>query len=157
MPPKLKGFLPITISLAIGLVTGILLGLSLIQAPPQQNVAPISSEKQQTEQQEKSKFNLMIDFEDGKVTTLNDIEISENASLLDTMKNGLAAANIPFEYKEYSGLGALVTKIGDKSNGTGTSYWQYWVNNKMPPVGASSYQPRAGDIIEWKFLPDQGF
>ena len=77
----------------------------------------------------------MIDFEDDKVKTLNDIEISENANLLDIMKKELTAANIPFEYKEYSGLGALVTKIGDKSNGTGTSYWQYWVNNKMPLVG----------------------
>lgn len=152
MSQKFKIFL----SIVLALIIGFLAGLSVTQIPPK-IVQPTISDKQQIDQQKQAKINLMIDFEDGKVTTLNDIEISGNTNLLDIMKNKLAAENIPFEYKEYAGLGALVTKIGNKSNGTGTSYWQYWVNNKRPPVGASSYQPRADDIIEWKFLPDQGF
>jgi len=153
MSTKFKIFLSTVLALAIGFGGGLYFGYkdlspSKITADPQRELVTT---------QEKPKISLMIDFEDGKVTTLNDIEINNNANLLEIMKNKLAAENIPFEYKEYAGLGALVTKIGDKSNGTGTSYWQYWVNNKMPPVGASSYQPRADDIIEWKFLPDQGF
>src|SRR3989338_9571174 len=153
MASKFKIFLSIILALIIGFEGGLYFGYK--------NLSPskitTNSQNELTTTQEKPKISIMVDFEDGTVKTLNDIEISENANLLDTMKNTFATANIPFEYKEYSGLGALVTKIGDKSNGSGTSYWQYWVNNKMPPVGASSYQPRADDIIEWKFLPDQGF
>lgn len=145
----------IFISIVLAIIIGFLGGLSIAKIPPK-IVQPITSDKQQADQQKPAKISLMIDFEDGTVKTINDIEINENTNLLETMKNTFSAENIPFEYKEYSGLGALVTKIGDKSNGTGTSYWQYWVNNKRPDVGASSYQPKNGDIIEWKFLPDQG-
>ena len=148
MSTKFKIFLYTILALMIGFGAGFYFN----EIFPPAATPPIYLDKQTTQ-----KVSLMIDFEDGKVTTLNDIEINNNANLLEIMKNKLAAENIPFEYKEYAGLGALVTKIGDKSNGTGTSYWQYWVNNKRPLVGASSYQPRAGDIIEWKFLPDQGF
>lgn len=153
MTSKYKIFLSIILALIIGFGGGLYFGdknlsPSKITSDPQKELATV---------QEKAKISIMIDFEDGKLTTLNDIEINKNANLLDTMKSALAADNIPLEYKEYAGLGALVTKIGDKSNGTGASYWQYWVNNKRPDVGASSYQPKNGDIIEWKFLPDQGF
>ena len=141
----------ITISVILALIIGFGVGSSVVEAP-RQTTSPLSSEKQ-----EKPKISIMIDFENGKINTINDVEIKENVNLLNIMKNALAAANIPFEYKEYSGLGALVTKIDDKSNGTGNSYWQYWVNNKRPDVGASSYQLKNGDVIEWKFLPDQGF
>ncbi|OGL81123.1 hypothetical protein A2936_00795 [Candidatus Uhrbacteria bacterium RIFCSPLOWO2_01_FULL_47_25] len=153
MSSKFKIFLFIVLALVIGFGGGLYFGYknlspSKITANPQRELVTTQGQP---------KISIMVDFEDGTVKTMNDIEVNNNANLLDTMKNAFATTNIPLEYKEYAGLGALVTKIGDKSNGTGTSYWQYWVNNKRPDVGASSYQPKNGDIIEWKFLPDQGF
>lgn len=147
----------ILIGATITIILGLGIGMLYEQTVSRLTRLAADTEPRLAENQENPKISIMIDFEDGKVKTINDIELNKGANLLDIMKSALAAENIPFEYKEYAGLGALVTKIGDKSNGTGTSYWQYWVNNKMPPIGASSYQPRAGDIVEWKFLPDQGF
>ena len=140
----------------VDFIIGFFLGLSVTKVPPN-TAQPITSDKQQAESQEKSKINIMVDFENRKVTTLNNIEINGEDSLLDIMKTSINNANIAFEYTEYEGLGALITKIGERKNGEDNSYWQYWVNGQMAQVGASSFQPQNGDIIEWKFLPDQGY
>ena len=152
MPQYIK-----TLSIAaLTFIIGFFLGLSVTKVPPN-TAQPITSDKQQAESQEKSKINIMVDFENRKVTTLNNIEINGEDSLLDIMKTSINNANIAFEYTEYEGLGALITKIGERKNGEDNSYWQYWVNGQMAQVGASSFQPQNGDIIEWKFLPDQGY
>ena len=67
----------------------------------------------------------------------------------------MAKNKLSFEFKDYSYLGTLVTKIGSKTSGADNRYWQYWVNDKYSAVGASSYIVKSGDIIEWKFIKQQ--
>lgn len=60
-------------------------------------------------------------------------------------------SNLQLATKDYPGLGSLVESMNGMINGTDDKYWQYTVNNIMPQVGASAYQLKDGDIIEWRF------
>lgn len=96
--------------------------------------------------------SIMLDYGDGNVATYDNLRLSTNENLMQLMQQTAEDNNIVFDYKNYSGLGALITKIGGKTNGTENRYWQYWVNNKLSAVGASSYVVQPGDVIEWKFI-----
>jgi hypothetical protein len=100
-------------------------------------------------------FSLMIDSGDGEITTYPDVSLAKDRNLFNLMRKAIQEDNKMFEYEEYRDLGILITKIGDKKNGTGNRYWQYWVNNRFAPVAASSYVVQDGDIIEWKFIPQK--
>lgn len=101
-------------------------------------------------------FSLMVDYGNGKLSTFQDIPFTEGQTLLDILKTKFTSERIPFATKDYGSLGSLVTKIGSQENGVGGRYWQYWVNNRHPDVGAGFYKLKAGDVIEWKFISDQG-
>jgi len=51
----------------------------------------------------------------------------------------------------HDGLGALVTAMGDRVNGTDNRYWQYTVDGEMPMIGAGNYELEGGETIEWTF------
>ena len=70
-------------------------------------------------------------------------------------KNKLSEEKVEFNYESYSGLGELITQIGDKKGGANGKYWQYWVNGNYAQIGASSYIVKSGDIIEWKFTDEK--
>ena len=99
--------------------------------------------------------SLMIDYGDGAVETYN-APVASDENLFQVMEKLTQDNSLTFESKTYEGLGALITKIGDKENGADNRYWQYWVNHKKPEVGASAYNPKPGDFIEWKFIPFKG-
>jgi len=99
--------------------------------------------------------SVMLDYGDGDVATYGDLTVGGNENLMQLMQDVTGDNHITFLYKDYSGLGALITQIGGKKNGDGSRYWQYWVNNKMAAVGASSYIVQPGDVIEWKFAPSK--
>lgn len=101
-------------------------------------------------------FSVMIDYGNGKLSTFRDIPFTEGENLLAAFQRRLAEANIYLASKDYGSLGLLVTKIGEQENGTDNRYWQYWVNNRHPDIGAGSYVLRSGDIVEWKFTSFQG-
>lgn len=96
--------------------------------------------------------SVMIDYGDGEVATYN-APLTAGENLFQVTEKLTKENNLAFESKEYEGLGTLITKIGKKENGVGDRYWQYWVNNQKPEVGASAYVPRPGDYVEWKFAP----
>ncbi len=100
--------------------------------------------------------SVMLDFGDGRVRTFHDVPVAAGETMFDFLKRFTVEQKIEFTYKEYSGLGSLVTQIGDQVGGTGEKYWQYWVNNRSPEIGASQYLVQAGDVIEWKFIKYQG-
>lgn len=100
--------------------------------------------------------SLMLDYGDGSVKTYNNVSVSANENLFQVMERTAKENNLTFESKEYEGLGALITKIGEKENGADSRYWQYWVNHKKPEVGASAYILQPGDFVEWKFIPFKG-
>ena len=95
----------------------------------------------------------MIDYGDGEVATYENVPIVAEEDLFQVMEKAAKGNDLTLESKEYEGLGVLVTKIGEKKNGEGDRYWQYWVNQQKPEVGAGAYVPQSGDFIEWKFLP----
>ncbi len=134
--------------IAAGVLAAALLGLSFFVSGPQVTQAPVQSE------QSISQASLGIDFGDGRVETF-DVEVDGTGSLFQVLKNTLPEKEIEFFYESYSGLGELVTQIGDKKNGEGGKYWQFWVNGDYSQVGASSYIPKVGDIIKWKFTDEQ--
>jgi len=100
--------------------------------------------------------SIMLDFGDGRVSTYTDLDLIQDETAFELTERIAEANNIGFDFKEYSGLGILVTEIGDKTNGEGDMFWQYWVNNKSPEIGAGEYRVQAGDVIMWKFLKYQG-
>jgi hypothetical protein len=99
--------------------------------------------------------SIMLDFGDGTLKTLDNITIGDNDNLFDVLKRSTQAAGLAFDSKDYKDLGSLVTQLGDKKNGAGNRYWQYWVNNQSPRVGAGAYILHPGDVVEWKFTPSQ--
>lgn len=100
--------------------------------------------------------SIMVDFGDGRINTYTDLDLIQNETAFELIKRVAEENSIGFDFKEYSGLGILVAQIGDKTNGEGDMYWQYWVNNKSPEIGADQYAVGAGDTIMWKFLKYQG-
>ncbi len=93
---------------------------------------------------------LSIDFGDGRVKTFEVKPAGEN--LFQIMKEISSEERIKLGYETYSGLGELITEIGDKKNGAeDNKYWQFWINGFYAQVGASSYIVQPGDVIEWKF------
>jgi len=99
--------------------------------------------------------SIMIDYGDGRVNLIHDVALEDGMSMLAYMKKAASEKSLTFETKDYEGLGSLVTKIGEKENGADKKYWQFWVNNISPEVGASQFVVKNGDVIEWKFLQYQ--
>lgn len=100
------------------------------------------------------KTNLTIDFGNGGIKTFR-LKPDGSKSLLQLMKETLEKDGVVFSYKTYTGLGELVTQIGDKKSGADGKYWQFWVNGSYAQVGASSYVVNIGDIIEWRFSDEK--
>lgn len=96
---------------------------------------------------------LIIDFNDGARKSFELEPNGENLFVLT--KNKLSEEGMELDYESYSGLGELITQIGDKRGGVNDKYWQYWVNGNYAQVGASSQIVKPGDIIEWKFTDER--
>lgn len=110
---------------------------------------------QQTAERSAGEVSVMIDYGDGSIDVFSGPITTSGETLLEFMEREAAAEEIEFDYKEFSGLGALVEKIGAKVNGEDEKYWQYWVNNTYASAGVDSYIPEDGDIILWKFTKPQ--
>jgi hypothetical protein len=51
---------------------------------------------------------------------------------------------------EHSSIGDYVTAIGDV-RATKSTYWSYYVDGKLPNVGAGDFETKDGQHVEWKF------
>ena len=96
--------------------------------------------------------SLMLDFADGRVNTYNEIPITQTDTVFEITKRIAEENNIEFAFDDYGDLGKLISKIEDKEGGQENKYWQYWVNNVSPSIGADAYIVSPGDVIEWKFI-----
>ncbi|MEK7067848.1 MAG: DUF4430 domain-containing protein [Patescibacteria group bacterium] len=74
-------------------------------------------------------------------------------TVLEVIKSVTAEHKITFDYDppEKSTYGAFIKQIGDKKNGTGKKYWQYWVNGLQPQMAADKYILKSGDTVLWTF------
>jgi len=96
--------------------------------------------------------SLMIDFADGRIDTYNEIPVAQADTVFEMTKRTAEENNIEFVFDDYGDLGKLVSKIADREGGQENKYWQYWVNNISPSIGADAYAVGSGDVIEWKFI-----
>lgn len=100
-----------------------------------------------------STVSIMIDYGDGEVVTYNSVPVGVGENVFQATETLAKNNNLAFESKNYEGLGALIEKINTKKNGADNRYWQYFVNNQKPDVGAGLYVLQPGDLVEWKFAP----
>lgn len=98
-----------------------------------------------------STFSLAINFGDGTARRFDSVLFSAGENLFQALQKKTADEKITFEFKEYPGLGMLVSRIGENKNGEQGKYWQYWVNGKYAEKGPDAYVIKLGDAVEWKF------
>ncbi len=70
-------------------------------------------------------------------------------TLFDALSQAGKAGEIIFMGKQYPALGFYVTDIGSLRESAG-NHLLYYINGKEATVGASSYIPKDGDVIDWK-------
>ncbi len=83
------------------------------------------------------------------------VPVSGTSTIFSVLQSATESSGMALSYRDYPGMGYLVTKIGDKVNGVGGSYWQYWVNGVYAQEGADHTPARTGDVIDWKFVASQ--
>lgn len=76
--------------------------------------------------------------------------VSSGTSLYDILINEKNNSNLNLVGKTSPGLGFFVTEIGSLKS-TDTKYIVYYINGESAMVGISSYFPKDGDVIEWKY------
>ncbi len=99
-------------------------------------------------------FSLVIDYGD-KSDFYGNISFDPGETLFSAMQKLTVANSIKFDYEDYGDMGVLIINIGGRGGGEGSAYWQYWVNGNYAQVGASVYEIKDGDQIEWKFTDAQ--
>lgn len=106
-------------------------------------------------QDQQIKVNLMLDFGNGQVKTYNQVALPKDSTVFDLLKKVTAENSFNLNSKDYGGeLGVFIQGIGGVSNSR-DKFWQYWINNEYSQVGASSYQLKNGDLVEWKYIKGQ--
>lgn len=84
-----------------------------------------------------------------------EVPVLATSTVFSVLQSATANSGIALAYKDYPGMGYLVTRIGDKINGTGGAYWQYWVDGNYAQEGADNTSVHIGDAIDWKFISSQ--
>ncbi|MDP2586368.1 MAG: DUF4430 domain-containing protein [Candidatus Komeilibacteria bacterium] len=135
----------------IFLVVGFLFGQSW-QLPE----AMVNSPANEQEANTPKSVTYSLSFSPTEVTEFQDVEFKANQTVLDLLTELTSQNNLELQTKDYGELGVLVTKIGDKENGEGNKYWQYFVNGAKPLIAADGYQLTGGENVEWKFTEDEG-
>ncbi len=98
----------------------------------------------------------MVDFENGKVTTLSAIPWHQGMTAFDALKYVADKQSMKLEYKDYGGdMGVFIQSINGIKDPKNKAWWQFWVNNAYSQKGASSTPLKSGDNIEWKLLAAQ--
>ena len=97
----------------------------------------------------------LIVFNGTKNTIDASVPIFGTSTVFSLLQSAATSSGVAFAYKDYPGMGYLVTKIGDKANGAGEAYWQYWINGAYAEKSADQQPVYNGDIIDWKFTASQ--
>ncbi len=139
------------IPLVLGFVVGITIGVTII---PTQVSVQLNKPNNETNLVVEQKISLLIDFGNDFKYYPN-INFSENKTVLEILKSTMLENNLEFVTKDYEGIGTMIQQIDDKINGQDNKYWQYWVGNEQPQVGADKYIVSNNDLIIWKFVESQ--
>lgn len=89
-----------------------------------------------------------------------DVETIETAATDDYIRYEATAGTTALEQLESrndtviiveSEYGAYVDSINGLKGGTDEKYWSFYIDGELASVGAGSYEPTGGEVIEWKF------
>lgn len=93
--------------------------------------------------------NLVVEGLEGLPAVL---EFKKDTVLLEALKEfNLEHPALNLQTKDFGAMGVLVEQLGSQKNGTDGKYWQYFVNDVLPMVGADKYVLQNNDRVEWKF------
>lgn len=122
-----------------------------------QALAPKVEQNQEAIASQNINVSLMLDFGNSRIKTYNDITLSSQASVFDLLKKITDENQLELKYQDYAGgMGVLIESINNiKNDHSANKYWQYWVNNKFATIGASNYQLKNHDVVEWKYTNQQ--
>ncbi len=93
-----------------------------------------------------------------KEPTTGDLQVTRSSDNKDISYNGFDGKNALdllklvgyIETKDYGAQGQFVQGI-DGVKGDTKHFWAFYVNGKFSDVGASNYQTKTGDRVEWKY------
>lgn len=134
----------------IGLMLGLILLLGACQKQnkltspallSQPTTAEVSSDKQLV--------TLVIDT--GEEMATYSAKVSEATTVLALLTKIGEEKALEVETKVYS-FGTLVEAIQGRKN-TADKAWIYFVNGQTGEIGAGEKQLKAGDLVEWKYIP----
>ena len=96
---------------------------------------------------------LIIDFGNNKTMTFKNVTL-QNATAYSILMECAKPENGNFSVKatywaSYDSM--FIEEIGNVKNGENGKYWQYYVNDKLPMVGANKYYLKNGDVVKWVF------
>jgi hypothetical protein len=98
---------------------------------------------------------MLVVYDGTKDILDSEVPVSGTSTVFSVLQSATASLGIALAYQDYPGMGYLIKKVGDKVNGTGGAYWQYWVNGKYAQEGADHTPVQPGDTIDWKFTNSQ--
>jgi hypothetical protein len=83
--------------------------------------------------------------------------LEKDATVFSLLKKLNTENNFSLKYQE-SSMGVFIEEIYNvKNDAAQNKYWLYKVNGESANVGASSYQLKEGDVVEWNFEEAKGF
>ncbi len=138
------------------LILGVLvaIGIALLLWGLQSSNTPVSTNHESIATDQTSAQSITLSIQDLWIN--EPLTISTDQTLLELLKElSQTKQELNLEVKEYQGLGTLITKLGNHTNGEQDAYWQFFVNGEQPLVGADVFVPKPGDKIEWKFAPSE--
>jgi hypothetical protein len=85
-------------------------------------------------------------------TNSDNIIVYDDSTVFSILQEFSKRNNIVFSYTYYEQFDAvLIDSINKDINGVDGKYWQYYVNDDIPMLGADKYLVTNGDYIEWRF------
>jgi hypothetical protein len=96
---------------------------------------------------EKIKVNITIDFGSSEKSKI--VEVQNETTAFEAL-NSIAKV----EYKEYAGMGKIITSIDNVGQNT-TNAWMYFADDKLAPVSADNYFITKDTSINFRYMSNE--
>ena len=96
---------------------------------------------------EKIKVNITIDFGSSEKNKI--IEVQNETTAFEALNS-----TAKVEYKEYAGMGKIITSIDNVGQNT-TNSWMYFVDDKLAPVSVDNYIITKDTSITFRYLSNE--